>query len=299
MSNYDVIVVGGSCAGLTASIYANRRAMKVLVLAKDFGGQMALTMDIENYPGFKNISGPELTDKMVDQAKSLGVEIKNKTVTEIKKESDLFLVSAGEEQYLGKTVILAFGLEHRHLNVPGEKELTGRGVAYCATCDGPLFRNKTVAVIGAGNSAFDAVEYLSAICQKVYLLSRSENFRAENFIIDNVKKKENVEIKTGVEIREIKGENKVEKVILSNGEELLLNGIFVEIGYSPKTDFVKDLVKLDEFGQIVVDDEGKTSCVGVFGAGDVTNEKFKQMVVAAGSGAKAGLSAAKFVHGKK
>ncbi|MFA6537082.1 MAG: FAD-dependent oxidoreductase [Patescibacteria group bacterium] len=299
MNNYDVIVVGGSCAGLTSAIYANRRAMKVLVLAKDFGGQMALTMDIENYPGFKNISGPELTEKMVEQVKSLGVEVKMQEVTKIEKMEKGFQVTAGAEIFESKAVVLAFGLAHRHLNLPNEKELTGRGITYCATCDGPLFKNKIVAVVGGGNSAFDAVLYLSGICEKVYLLNRSNNFRAENYLIDSVKSKSNVEIKTDVGIKEIIGTNKLEKVILNNDEEINLNGLFVEIGYVPKTDFIKDFVELDKFGQIIVDEENKTSTIGVFAAGDVTNEKCKQMVVAAGAGAKAGLSVAKFVHGGK
>jgi len=299
MSNYDVIVVGGSCAGMTAAIYASRRAVKTLVLAKDLGGQMALTMDIQNYPGFTEIAGPDLSQKMHDQALACGAEIKMLEVSKIEKTETGFQVFAGAEIFESKSVVLAFGLAHRYLNLPNEKELTGRGITYCATCDGPLFKKKIVAVVGGGNSAFDATLYLSGICEKVYLLSRTENFRAENYLIESVKNKTNVEIKTNVGIRELVGANKLEKVILNNGEEINLNGLFVEIGYAPKTEFLQGLVDLDRVGQIIIDNECKTSVEGIFAAGDVTNEICKQMVVAAGAGAKAGLSAAKFVHSAK
>jgi len=171
---YDVIIVGGASAGLTAAIYSARRALKTLVLSKDVGGQAAYATIIENYPGFESVPGPELMLKFKAQAEKAGAEFKMAEVTKIEKKENIFSVTTSVGEFSAKALILSFGLEHRRLNIPGEKELTGRGVTYCATCDGPLFKNKTVGIVGGGNSAFDAAESLSGICTKVYLFVRTD-----------------------------------------------------------------------------------------------------------------------------
>jgi len=300
MNKYDVIIVGGACAGLSAALYTARRALKTVVLTRDIGGQAAITTEIENYPGTGTILGPELMNRFRDQAEKAGAEIKMSEVQAITKSGNEFVVKAGVEDYQAPAVILSFGLTHRKLNVPGEKELTGRGVAYCATCDGPLFRNKIVAVVGAGNSAIDAADYLSEIASKVYLLVRSDSFRADEAdLVKKVKNNPKIEIRYKTEITQFVGEKKLEKILLNDGSELELNGVFIEIGYATQTDFLGDLVTLDERKQIVVDNEGKTSTPGIFAAGDVTNVPFKQAVISAGDGAKAALSASRYVKNLK
>ncbi len=296
MQKYDVIIVGGACAGLSSGLYSARRALKTLILTKDIGGQAAITTEIENYPGTGTILGPELMNRFKEQAEKAGAEIKMTEVESIRQEGNEYVVKALNDEYQAPAIILSFGLTHRKLGVPGEKEFTGRGVAYCATCDGPFFKNKVVAVVGAGNSAVDAADYLSEIASKVYLLVRSESFKAdETDLVEKVKNNPKIEIRYQTEITEFIGSTKLEKVKLNDGSELELNGVFIEIGYATQTDFVKGLVALDERKQIIVDNEGKTSATGIFAAGDVTNAPFKQAVISAGDGAKAALSASRYV----
>jgi len=301
---YDVIIVGGACAGLTAGLYAGRRALKALIITKDIGGQAAITTEIENYPGTGNIGGPVLMNKFKEQAEKAGAEIKFAEVMKIEKNNDGFVVKTTDGDLEALTVILAFGLKHREIGVPGERELTGRGVTYCATCDGPLFKGKTVAVVGGGNSAFDAADYLGEMCENVYLIHHSDQYRAEKPLIEAVQAKVNIEILNFTKVNQVVGEKKLEKVIIENvkdnsTKELPLNGLFIEIGYQTQTDFVKELVNLDERGYIITDNQGLTSVPGVFAAGDVTNTPYKQVVISAGEGAKAALSAAKYVQNLK
>lgn len=302
---YDVIIIGGACAGLSAAIYSGRRALKTLVITKVVGGQAAITTEIENYPGFLSIPGPDLMNKFKEQAESFGAEIKLGEVTNIEKlDNHNYLIKTAEEEFEAKTVILTFGLEHRKLGISGEKEFFGRGVTYCATCDGPFFKGKTVGVVGGGNSAFDAADYLADICEKVYLFVRKNEYRAEKVLIDSVKNKKNIEIMNFTEVTECLGEKKLQKVKLINNQtnkesEIELDGLFIEIGWRPKTEIVKNLVELNDKGYIITDNEQKTSVPGIFAAGDVTETPFKQAIVSAGEGAKAGLSAARYVKGVK
>jgi thioredoxin reductase (NADPH) len=301
---YDVIIVGGACAGLSAAIYTSRRALKTLVLTKDIGGQIAITTEVENYPGTGTIMGPELASKFKEQAESSGAEIQYGEVTGLEKTDKEFKVQSSLGEFTAPVVILSFGLQHRTLNVPGEKELTGKGVAYCATCDGPFFKNKIVGVVGGGNAAFDAADYLADLCEKVYVFNRTDKYRAEQAMIDELKARKNVEIMNFTEVAEFKGEQKLEKVVLENNQtkekqDLELAGVFIEIGYVTKTEFLKDLVDLDEKGYIKVDNEGRTSLSGLYAAGDVTTIPFKQAVISAGEGAKAALSAAKYIKENK
>lgn len=303
---YDTIIIGSGPAGIAATIFAARRAMKVLLLSKNIGGQVTWATEIENYPGFKNISSFELIDRWNDHVSSLGVDIKNEEAAEIQKKDDYFLVTTGNgsaNQYLAKTIIVTMGLSHRLLNVPGETEFTGRGISYCANCDGPFFKNKIVTVIGGGNCALDAAEVMAKMASKVYLITRDDKLHGFENLIAEVKSKDNVEIIYNADTKEIKGENKVSAIVVANhktGEEkeIKTDGIFIEIGRMAKTDLVKDFVKVDEQNQIIVDPECQTSLPGLFAAGDITNVPFKQITIAIGQGTIAALSAYKFLQPK-
>ncbi|MBL7058744.1 FAD-dependent oxidoreductase, partial [Patescibacteria group bacterium] len=236
---YDTIIIGAGPAGFTAAIYAARREMKTLIISKDTGGQLILASSIENYPGFKKIDSFELTSKMEDHVKDLGVEIKISEVQTIKKDGDNFVLYTNNEEFTARTIIIAMGLSPRRLAIKGEDEFSGKGVSYCSNCDGPLFRNKVVAVIGGGNSALDAAEVLSKIASKVYLVHRSEEFKAFEALVNKVKSVENIEMVLNSDIKEIFGSTKVEKIkVLKNDEEreIDVDGVFIEVGRIAHTD---------------------------------------------------------------
>ena len=300
---YDVIIVGAGPAGLTAAIYTSRRGLKTIILSKDLGGEAINIERIENYPGFKEIEGFKLIKAMEEQVKGFGVEFVYDEVVKITHKGKTFIVKTTEKEYETKTIILAFGKTPRNLNVPGEKEFTGKGISYCATCDAPLFRGKTVAVVGGGNAALDATILLSGIAKKIYLVHRRNEFRGFESFVNEVKKKKNVEFVFNSVVAEIKGDKKVKSVIIENAntkkrKEIEVEGVFIEIGSEVKTDFIKDLVKLNN-NQVMVNKNCETSCPGIFAAGDVTDTPFKQIVVSAGEGAKAGLTAYNYIHGIK
>lgn len=301
---YDVIIVGAGPAGLTAAIYTSRRSMKTLVLSKGLSDQVSETPHVENYPGFEKIKGYELIKKFEQQVRDFGVKVIFEEVVKITPKKDGFIVKTVKKSYEGKTVILAFGKIPRTLNIPGEKEFTGKGVSYCATCDAPLFKDKTVVVIGGGNAALDGALLLSKIAKKVYLVHRRDEFRGFEAEIEKVKKRNNIELVLNNVAVEFKGDKILKSIIVENvntkeKKELKVDGVFVEIGSDVKTDFVKDLVKLDKNNYIIINKNCETSRPGVFAAGDVTNTPFKQIVVAAGEGAKAGLNAYNYLHGIK
>lgn len=302
---YDTIIIGAGPAGFTAGIYAARREMKALIFGREIGGQVAWASEIENYPGFKNIQSFDLIMRMQDQVKSLGVEIKNTEVTKIEKRSDgNFDIFVGEDKFETKTVIIAMGLIPRKLNVPGEGKLMGKGVTYCANCDGPFYKNRTVAVVGGGNAALDAAEVLSKIAKKVYLVHRSDQFKAFDVLVDEVKKIENIEMLTFCETKEILGEQKVEGIKVFNNQtneehEVAIDGIFIEIGRMANTDLVKDLVERDAGKHILVDEKCATKTPGIFAGGDVTQVPYKQISVAIGQGTIAALSAYQYLQLKQ
>jgi len=301
---YDAIIVGAGPAGLTAAIYSSRRNLKTLVLSKGLSDQMTETPQIENYPGFEKIEGFKLIQKFEEQVRDFGVEIIFEEVVKITQKKNSFIVKTNQKKYEGKTLILAFGKVPRTLDVPGEKEFTGIGISYCATCDAPLFKDKIVAVIGGGNAALDAALLLSKIAKKVYLVHRRDEFRGFESEITKVKKRKNVELVLSHVAVEFKGDKFLRSMIVKSkktgkGKGLKVDGVFVEIGSIVKTDFVKDLVKLDKNNHIIINNNCETSRPGVFAAGDVTNTPFKQIVVAAGEGAKAGLNAYNYIHGIK
>jgi thioredoxin-disulfide reductase len=299
---YDLIVVGGGPAGLTAAIYAARRAMKTLILAKEFGGQAVYASKVENFPGFDLIPGYELMEKMKAQAERLGVEVKNVEATEIKKEDDVFFVRDKDNgAYEGKTIILSFGAVPKKLGLPNEDKFKGNGISYCATCDAPFFKNKNVAVIGGGNAALDAALLLAKFAKQVYLVHRREEFKAEEVRVNDAKKLQNIEMILSSEVKEIKGEKNIVGIVVGkvdSGEtrELEVNGIFVEIGHIVESEFVSKIVELDERRQIIVNEKNETNVSGVFAAGDATTVPYKQIVIAAGEGAKAALTAYSYLQ---
>lgn len=301
--NYDLIIIGAGPAGMTAAVYARRRELKVLIIAKSTGGQMALAHEVENWPGTQSISGFELANSMKTQAEKWGAEFVSAEVLQIEKTATEFIVKTDSNQYISGAVILAFGLTPKDLGVPGEKELIGKGVSYCATCDGPFFRNKKVAVIGDGNSALEAVEYLAKLASQIYLVIRVKEFNGESVLVKTIKNLANVEIVCCYATSEIIGKAKVEGLKLTQLEsnevrELEVDGVFVEIGQAPKTGWLKELIDLNERGEIISDKLTQTSVEGIFAAGDCTDVGYKQIIIAAGEGAKAALSAYKYIAAK-
>jgi len=306
---YDVIIIGAGPAGLTAAIYAARRALKTLVISKEIGGQAKMAGKVENYPGILSASGVEITLKMQEQAEKFGAVIKVGETKSISKSRDVFLVKTKNFKEKARAVILAFGLYPRDLEISSEDKFVGKGVSYCATCDGPLFKNKNVAVVGGGNSAASAAIYLSKIAKKVYLIHRREGFRADESMMCKLREAKNVEFILNSAVSEIlgghaeraqshaeRGEDYVEKIkildVNSKKElEIKLDGIFVEIGYTTKVEWLKGMVKLNKKNEIITDKDGRTSKPGIFAAGDITDVSYKQIVISSGEGAKAALSA--------
>ena len=302
MKKYDVIIIGGGPAGITAAIYTARRLLKTLIITKEPGGQVVKTPDIENYPGFELISGPELAQKFMSQAKKFGAEIMYDEVILLDQKNNEFIISGQKEKYRSKSLILAFGKVPRKLNIPGETEFKGRGISYCSTCDANFFKGKNVAVNGGGNSAFDAALLLSKTAKEVYLIHRRDEFTAEEVLIEKVKKAKNVEIITSATIEKIEGDQTVKSITIrhqNKDKKIKVDGLFIEIGYIVEDGLIKNFVKMDEKNQIIVGKDYKTSRPGVFAAGDLTNSYYKQIVISAGEGAIAALSAAKYLDEKK
>ncbi len=296
---YDTIIIGSGPAGMTAAIFATRREMKTLVIGKDLGGQVVWAGEIENYPGFKNIQSYDFIEKIREQVVACGAEIKNTEVNKIEKIDDnTFRVITIKEEFLTKTIILAMGLSPRRLAVSGEIEFTGRGVSYCANCDGPLYKGKNVAVIGGGNAAFDAAEVLSKIASNVYLIHRNHDFKAFDTLVSTVENRKNITILSDAKIKEITGEKRVEKIIYTNiseeEQEVAVEGVFIEIGRIASTDLVAEFVDRDEKMQLVVNSKMETKTPGIFAAGDVSNaSEFKQITIAIGQATIAALAAYK------
>lgn len=290
----DLIIIGAGPAGLTASIYASRYRIKHLVIGSLLGGAMSWASEIENYPGFKKISGLELTNKMVQQAKNLGGKIKTESVLEIKREQDKFRIKTdGGATYQAKAIILATGTQRRKLGVPGEGEYLGRGVSYCATCDAAFFKDKTVAVIGGSNAAAMSAMHLSSIAKQIYLIYRKKPLRADPIWVERIQKESKITVIYEVNVTEILGnKDKITGIKLDKpfqgSEQLNLEGVFIEVGGVPGTELVKPLgVELDESRYIKVDYRMATNISGIFAAGDVANaaNELQQIITAASEGA--------------
>lgn len=303
MSKYDVVIIGGGAAGMSAALYTCRKKLKTVVISVDIGGQTLLTNHIENYPGIETVEGPKLMSHFQKQAIKFGADFITGRVSKIDKRKKNFIINLeNKEKYEAKTVILAFGKTTRKLGIPGEDKFFGRGVSTCATCDAPLFGDKAVAVVGGGNSALEAAELLNEYASKIYLIHRRKEFRGDEVTFDKIKKMKKVEILTETSPLEVKGDSFVKGLIVKGvktkkEKELKVDGIFVEIGWNLDTKWLKGFVKLNKNGEIVIDSFCRTSEEGVFAAGDVTTVPYKQIIISAGEGAKAGLEAYKHIKG--
>ncbi len=299
---YDIIIIGSGTAGLTAAIYGARAGKKVLVLeAKAYGGQIIETAEIENYPGIKNVSGYEFAENLFNQAVDLDVEVVFEPVTKVVLDGDLKKVVTEDNEYKGATVIVASGLKKRKLGVEREEELTGRGVSYCATCDGAFYRNKVTAVNGGGNTAVSEALYLSDICNKVYLIHRRDSFRAEAELVEKLYERDNIELVLNSEITKLSGEELLSGITVVNKEsgeenELAVNGLFICIGQLPQNDYLNGLVELDDYGYINAGEDCVTNVRGIFAAGDCRTKNIRQLVTAASDGAVAAVQACELVR---
>lgn len=296
---YDLIILGAGPAGITASIYAARKKLNFVVITKDVGGQAILSWDIENYTGYQFITGPDLMTRFREHLEKFNIPVKEQeTVLEITKEDKIFKTKTDQGEYFSKTVLICTGRIPRKLNVEGEEEYKYKGLTYCATCDGPLFKNKDVLVVGGGNSGFDALLQLAKIANKVYLIEFSNKLKADSIMIEKAKQYNNVEIYTNAKITKIYGDKTVSgaKVVIDNKEtDLKVQGIFVEIGSVASSEFIKDVAK-NESGEIIVNCRCETSVPGIYAAGDVTTVPAKQIIVACGEGAKAIISLSEYLN---
>lgn len=296
---YDITIIGAGPAGLTAAIYGRRANKKVLVLeANTYGGQIITTDKIENYPVNPGISGFDFATKLYNQVKDLGAEIKFEKVTEIKENE----VITTKNTYKTKTIILATGRDNRKLNLENEEKLTGKGVSYCATCDGAFYKDKVVAVNGGGNTAVEDALYLSDIAQTVYLIHRRDAFRAEEVLLDRLKEKENIKIVLNTTITKINGDSKLESIEIKNEEEtktLNIDGLFIAVGQVPETENFKKLINSDEKGYIIAGEDCKTNIKNIFVAGDTRTKSLRQLVTATGDGAVAATEAIKYISENK
>lgn len=295
---YDLIIVGSGVSGMAAAIYAGRFDMKTLVIGDRPGGTITLTHLVENYPGYTSLSGLELATHFQDHVNSVGVEMKTGSVESITRENEkgCFKLKAGEESYHSKTVLLATGTEHRKLNVKGEAELTNKGVSYCATCDGPLFKNKDLVIVGGGDSAVKESLLLAKYGKSVKIIYRGAEIRPEPINKRRMEATTNIEVMTKSNIIEIVGKDRVGKVILDTGQEIECQGVFIEIGRTPLTDLAKKIdVGLNQKGEIIINKMSETNVKGFLAAGDCTNTDWKQAVVGVAEGCLAAYSAYEYV----
>lgn len=294
----DVLIIGSGPAGLSAALYAKRGNLDVLVVEKEYlgTGQIAKSNRVDNYLGLVGQSGFEIGERFRQDAITLDLPFYDAEVIKIEKKSNGWLVKFDNEKEIeAKTIIYAAGAYHRKLNIPGEEKLLGSGVSFCALCDGAFFKNKSVAVIGGGDTAIDDAIYLSDISKQVYLIHRRDEFRATQKNVEKVRNIENIEIILNTNVVEICGDNLVEAIILDSGKKLDVEGVFVAIGMNPQTELLKDLVDMDASGYVIADETGKTKAKGLFVAGDVRTKKLRQLVTAVADGANAAVSAMEYL----
>lgn len=300
---YDVIIIGSGPAGLAAAIYAKRAALETLVLEKTpiSGGQIINTYEVDNYPGLPGISGMELGQKMRGHVDAQHAEVKTATVKEIIDHGDYKLVCTSDGDFETRTIVLAMGASHRQLGVPGENELCGMGVSYCATCDGAFFKGRDVAVVGGGDVALEDALFLARGCNKVYLIHRRDAFRGAKVLQKQVEEKENIVCVMDSVVDEIVGEDLVEKVCISNkktqqSSELSVQGIFIAVGISPNTKEMQGLPKQDDAGYIIAAEDGVTDIPGIFVAGDCRTKQLRQVITATADGANAITSVERYLY---
>lgn len=298
---YDTIIIGAGPAGMTAALYAARSNLKVALIEGGLpGGQMNNTSDIENYPGYANISGPELAEKMFEPLENLGVEHLYGLVENIEDHGDVKKLITDDEEFETRTVIVATGSKHRLLGVPGEEELNSRGVSYCAVCDGAFFRDQDLLVVGGGDSAVEEAIFLTQFAKTVTIVHRRDELRAQKVLQDRAFANEKINFIWDSVVKEIKGENRVDSVVIENVKtgqvtEQAFGGVFIYVGLDPVSDFVQELQIRDQAGWIVTDDHMKTSVAGVFAVGDVRQKDLRQVTTAVGDGAIAGQEAYKYI----
>ncbi len=304
MENWELIIIGAGAAGLAAGIYGARSGLKTLIIDQNLaGGTTSDAPLVENYPGFSQISGGELAEKMVTHCKKVGVTIREiEPVTDLTLLGEKKIVKTSRAEYEANAVIVATGSHYRKIGVKGEKEFHGKGVSYCGVCDGPFFKGKHVLVIGGGNSAATTTLYLSGIAAEVVVTHRRDAFRAEEALVNDIASKKNVQIFWNTEVREIKGEKVVSKVVLYHNKEgqtreIPVDAVFVQVGEAPNSHIVRDVgIQVDEAGYIKTDVFQRTSVAGVYAAGDVTNHPVKQVGTAVGQGITAALEAYSYIR---
>lgn len=298
---YDIIIIGGGPAGLTAALYACRANKKTLVIEKEtFGGQITFSPKVENIPGFISLTGNEFAEKLVEQVLEQGADVESCEAIEIRDE-EIKTVVTDDGEYQGKSVIIATGAKHRMLGLDGEERFVGEGISFCAVCDGAFYKNKTVAVVGGGNSALQEAILLSDTAKKVYVVQNLDFFTGEKKLVEQLEQLDNVEIILGVTVDSFVGDNELEGIVIKNsaGEtrKLELDGLFVAIGLIPQNEAFKNVVKLDGRGYAEVDESCETETKGIFVAGDCRTKKIRQVTTAAADGAIAALSACDYVDG--
>ena len=291
---YDIIIIGAGPAGMTAALYGARANKKVLVLeALNYGGEILNTLNIENYPIEENISGFDFATKLYNQITKLGVEVKLEKVISINRDKE---VKTNESTYTGKTIIIATGLKNRKLDLPLEEELIGKGISYCATCDGAFFKDKDVAVVGGGNTALEDALYLSNICNKVYLIHRRNEFRADPITVDKAFEKDNIKVLYDSIITSINGTNNLESIEINNNELINVEGLFIAIGKVPTLDYLNGIIETNESGYIKSNELCHTNIEGIFVAGDIREKSLRQLVTATSDGAVAASEAIKYIN---
>lgn len=298
---YDIIIIGGGPAGLTAALYARRADKNVLVIEKEtFGGQITFSPKVENIPGFLELSGNEFAEKLVEQVISQGADFESCEVLRI-VDGDTKTVVTDSGDFEGKAVIIATGAKHRTLGLPNEEELIGEGISFCAVCDGAFYRNKTVAVVGGGNSALQEAILLSDLAKKVYVIQNLDFLTGEQKLQEQLRSKENTEIICGTVLEKYKSENgEITGIILkkqSDGteSEIAVDGVFLAVGLVPQNEYFKDVIELDSYGYAVSDETCKTKSKGIFTAGDCRTKRIRQVATAAADGAVAALAACDYV----
>ena len=295
---YDLAIIGAGPAGLTAAIYAQRASLKTIVFEKTAcGGQIVQSKKVDNYPGLPHVSGADLAEKLQAQAEELGAQIEYERIDSFEKKEDTFLIK-GEEEYKARAIIIATGVAPRHLDIPGETELIGRGVSFCATCDGNFFNNQDVAVIGGGNTALYDSLYLSDICKKVYLVHRRDEFRGDSVLVEKLRQKENVEFVLSATAEEIKGDGKVESLKIKQNDEakeIPVAGVFLAVGHTAQGASLNSELKTDEVGYLIADERLQSSIPGVFLAGDLRQKRVRQLTTATADGAEAVASVLEYL----
>lgn len=301
---YDIIIIGGGPAGMSAALYSLRNNKRVLVIEKEaFGGQIATSPRVENYPTIKEISGLELSEKMFDQIADLGVEFELDEVLEIKKEGDIFKIKTFYNKYEAKSVIIASGVKHRHLGIDREEEFTGHGLSYCAVCDGPFFKDKEIVVIGDANTALQSVILLSTYCKQIHLCLLFDRFFAEESLVEKVLSLPNVDVRKEIEIEQLVGAEELSGLIFKDkksGEkvEYKCDGAFVFIGQVPDNKKFENVVDIDKHGYIIADESCMTKTEGLFVAGDCRTKKIRQVTTANADGSIAALNAVNYLNNK-